>query len=92
MNSDRIIALSATGTFAIGFVDSFVGKESHGEFPSPYHARLFVGTGLAFIGCAALAELSSDLGASFALLIFTVALTTKGGDTVSSILNLVGKV
>lgn len=93
MNSDRIIAMSAVGTLTIGFVDSLTSKDKNiGEFPSPYHARLFIGAGLTFIGCAALAEISPDLGASFAVLVFVVALTTKGGSTAQSILNLAEKV
>lgn len=86
--SDRIIALSAVGTFGIGFLDSVINPVDGQEFPSVSHARLFVGAGIAFVGCAAIAEVSPSLGSAFAVLMVVTTIVSSGGRVAGSILKL----
>lgn len=92
-NAHKIIMLAAIATFGLGFLNSFSSEQRklHGDFPGPYHVRLFVGAGIVFVGLSALADVQPGIAGPFAALIGTTAFVAQGGDAVSNLLTLAPK-
>lgn len=89
----QVVLFSMLATFGFGFINSFSKSnkkaQQAGGFPSPYHVRLFVGTGVVFIVLSATAEFAPDFAAPAAVLVGTTATVVGGADSINKLLSLV---
>lgn len=75
--ANRAVAGAMAVTFGIGFVNSILKRR---EFPS---MRFFIGSGIAYVGLAGIAEISPEVAKGLAIAVVATALLGEGGGVLS---------
>lgn len=89
-DAHKIVLLSAITTFSLGFLNAFTKekRDETGDFPGPYHVRLFVGAGVVFVVLSAGADIAPKVAGPMAALIGTTALVTQGAPVIENLQSL----